>query len=176
MFKILVLKSLYNLSDENTELLIRDRLSFREFLGLTFADTVPDARTIWLFAERLKEENMERYLLRTNITGCSAKDLWKVYIQLTEAEAAFRIEKNDLRIRPIWHQKEERVWTHILVCFLTYVLWKTQGQMIKCAGLGGEPRRILDEIGNISLVDVVLPTKSGTEIKKRCITQPTEHQ
>jgi hypothetical protein len=50
MFKILVLKSAYNLSDESTELLIRDRLSFREFLGLTFADTVPDARTIWLIA------------------------------------------------------------------------------------------------------------------------------
>ncbi|MDR1383228.1 MAG: transposase [Planctomycetaceae bacterium] len=62
MFKILVLKSLYNLSDENTELFIRDRLSFREFLGLGFADRVPDARTIWLFAEMLKEQNLERYL------------------------------------------------------------------------------------------------------------------
>ena len=62
MFKILILKSLYNLSDEQTELQIRDRLSFREFLGLTFADVVPDARTIWLFAELLKEQNMERYL------------------------------------------------------------------------------------------------------------------
>jgi hypothetical protein len=62
MFKILVLKSLYNLSDEQTELFIRDRLSFREFLGLTFADTIPDARTIWLFAEMLKDQNMERHL------------------------------------------------------------------------------------------------------------------
>ncbi|MDR1492164.1 MAG: transposase [Planctomycetaceae bacterium] len=51
MFKILILKTLYNLSDETTELLIRDRLSFREFLDLSFSDTVPDARTIWLFAE-----------------------------------------------------------------------------------------------------------------------------
>ncbi|MDR3110527.1 MAG: transposase, partial [Planctomycetaceae bacterium] len=62
MFKILVLKSTYNLSDESTELLICDRLSFREFLGLSLADTVPDARTIWLFAETLKSENMERHL------------------------------------------------------------------------------------------------------------------
>ncbi|MDR2705921.1 MAG: transposase, partial [Planctomycetaceae bacterium] len=62
MFKILVLKSLYNLSDENTELFIRDRLSFREFLGLGFSDRVPDARTIWLFSEMLKEQDMERYL------------------------------------------------------------------------------------------------------------------
>ncbi|MDR1963645.1 MAG: hypothetical protein LBQ50_07695, partial [Planctomycetaceae bacterium] len=116
------------------------------------------------------------YLLRTNITNWSAEDLWKAYIQLTEAESAFRIEKSDLRIRPIRHQKEERVLVHILVCFLAYVLRKTLGQMVKHAGLGDEPRRILDKIGNISLVDVVLPTKSDTKIKKRCITQPTEHQ
>jgi IS5 family transposase len=62
MFKILILKTLYNLSDEQTELLIRDRLSFREFLGLSFSDTVPDARTIWLFAELLKDQEMERPL------------------------------------------------------------------------------------------------------------------
>jgi IS5 family transposase len=62
MLKILILKTLYNLSDENTELLIRDRLSFREFLGLSLSDTVPDARTIWLFAELLKEQDMERNL------------------------------------------------------------------------------------------------------------------
>jgi len=65
---------------------------------------------------------------------------------LTEAEAAFRIEKNDLRIRPIWHQKEDRVLAHILVCFLAYVLWKTLGQMVKVSGLGDEPRRVLDEL------------------------------
>jgi IS5 family transposase len=62
MFKILILKTLYNLSDEHTELFIRDRLSFREFLGLTLSDRVPDARTIWLFAELLKEQDMERHL------------------------------------------------------------------------------------------------------------------
>ena len=62
MFKILVLKSLYNLSDESTELMIRDRISFMEFLGLSFADRVPDAKTIWLFAEQLKELGLERKL------------------------------------------------------------------------------------------------------------------
>jgi transposase len=71
------------------------------------------------------------YLLRTNITDWSAEDLWKAYIQLTEAESAFRIEKSDLQIRPIWHQKEERVLAYILICFLAYVLWKTLGQMVK---------------------------------------------
>ena len=116
------------------------------------------------------------YLLRTNVTDWSPEELWQAYIQLTEAEAAFRIEKSDLRIRPIWHQKEDRVLSHILVCFLAYVLWKTLGQMVKSSGLGDEPRRVLDELGKISLVDVVLPTSTGVEIRKRCITRPTEHQ
>ena len=116
------------------------------------------------------------YLLRTNITDWSAEDLWSAYIQLTEAEAAFRIEKSDLRIRPIWHQKEERVLSHIFVCFLAYVLWKTLGQMVKRSGLGDEPRRVLDELSKIRLVDVVLPTSAGVEIRKRCIARPTDHQ
>ncbi len=67
------------------------------------------------------------YLLRSNITGWDAGQLWQAYLQLTEAEAAFRIQKGDLRIRPIWHQKEERVHAHILACFLAYVLRKIIG-------------------------------------------------
>lgn len=115
------------------------------------------------------------YVLRTNVHG-SAADLWHSYIQLTEAEAAFRIQKDDLRIRPIWHQKEERVAAHILVCFLAYVLWKTLGKMCQAAGLGTEPRKILDELGTIKLVDVVLPTTSGVELRRRCVTRPTKAQ
>ena len=86
------------------------------------------------------------YLLRSNVTDWSDEELWKAYIQLTEAEAAFRIHKSDLAIRPIWHQKEERVLAHILVCFLAYVLWKTLGQMCQRAGLGEEPRRVFEEL------------------------------
>ena len=55
MFKVLILQSLYNLSDEQTEFQIRDRLSFMRFLGLSLGDTVPDAKTIWLFREQLTE-------------------------------------------------------------------------------------------------------------------------
>jgi len=116
------------------------------------------------------------YLLRSNVTDWSSEELWKAYIQLTEAEAAFRIEKSDLRIRPIWHQREDRVLAHILVCFLAYVLWKTLYQMVRAAGLGDEPRRVLDELSKISMVDVVLPTRIGVDIRRRCVTQPTEHQ
>jgi hypothetical protein len=55
---------------------------------------------------------------------------------LTEAEAAFSIHKSDLRIRPVWHQKTERVQVHILACFLAYVVWKTLAQMCKAASMG----------------------------------------
>ena len=116
------------------------------------------------------------YLLRTNVTDWSAEDLWHAYIQLTEAEAAFRIHKSDLKIRPVWHQKKNRVLAHILVCFLAYVLWKTLHQMAKAAGLGDEPRRIFDELSKISVVDVVLPTRKNIDIRRRCVSKPSEHQ
>jgi transposase len=117
------------------------------------------------------------YLLRTNVADWSAEDLWQAYIQLTEAEAAFRIHKSDLRIRPVWHQTDQRVQAHILVCFLAYVLWKTLHQMTEAAGLGDEPRRIFEELGKINLVDVVLPTRQKkVEIRRRCVAHPTEHQ
>ncbi len=116
------------------------------------------------------------YLLRSNVTDWSAEDLWKAYIQLTEAEAAFRIYKSDLRVRPIWHQKDERVLAHILVCFLAYVLWKMLGELCRAAGLGSEPRRVFAELGKISVVDVVLLTRTGVEIRKRCVTRPDDHQ
>ena len=116
------------------------------------------------------------YLLRSNVTDWDAEQLWRAYIQLTEAEAAFRIQKGDLGIRPIWHQREERVKAHILVCFLAYVLWKMLGQMCKRAGLGAESRKVFDEIAQIKAVDVVMPTRQGTIIRKRCIAQPTSAQ
>jgi transposase len=116
------------------------------------------------------------YLLRTNVLEWTDEELWKTYMQLAEAEAAFRIQKSDLSIRPVWHQKEERVLAHILVCFLGYVLWKTLGQLCQQAGLGNEPRRVLDELAEIRLVDVILPTRDGHEIRQRCVSRPTEHQ
>jgi len=116
------------------------------------------------------------YILRSNIQDWKAEDLWEAYIQLTEAEAAFRIHKSDLRLRPVWHQKEERIRAHILVCFLAYVLWKTLGRLCKQAGLGDEPRRVLEDLSKIDLMDVILPTKDGRELKRSCVARPTPHQ
>jgi len=116
------------------------------------------------------------YMLRSNISDWSPEQLWKAYIQLTEAEDAFRIQKNDLNIRPIWHQKQERVLSHILVCFLAYVLWKALEGLCHQAGLGDEPRKIFHELSQIKLTDVILPTRNGKEIRLRCVGTPTQHQ
>jgi transposase len=116
------------------------------------------------------------YMLRSNVTDWTPEELWRAYIQLTEAEAAFRIQKSDLQIRPVWHQRADRVRSHILVCFLAYVLWKALGQLCRMAGLGDEPRKVFEELAEISLVDVALPTRNGITIRKRCVSRPTEHQ
>jgi transposase len=116
------------------------------------------------------------YVLRTNISDWTDKKLWKAYIQLTQAEAAFRIQKDQLRIRPIWHQRADRVQAHILVCFLAFVLWKALEMWQSRAGLGNAPRTILEEIARIQSNDVILPTQVHGEIRLRCVTQPDAAQ
>ena len=116
------------------------------------------------------------YILRSNITDWSAEELWNLYIQLTEAEAAFRIQKSELKIRPVWHQTQERTQAHVLVCFLAYALWKTLSGWQQKASLGSSPRTILEEFGRIQSSDVVLPLDSGEELRLRCVVQPDDAQ
>ena len=116
------------------------------------------------------------YLLRSNICDWSDQQLWKAYIQLTQAEAAFRIQKDQLNLRPIWHQREDRVQAHILVCFLAFVLWKSLEMWQSRAGLGNSPRIILEELKRIQSQDVVLPTAAHGQIRLRCVTQPDPAQ
>ena len=118
------------------------------------------------------------YILRTNVHEWTDEELWKTYTQLTEAEAAFRIHKSDLAIRPIWHQKASRIKAHILVCFLGYALWKTLQQWQSRAGLGDSPRTILTELSRITAADVVLPLADGSarELRIRCVVRPDRSQ
>jgi len=116
------------------------------------------------------------YLLRSNITDWSDLQLWKAYIQLTQAEAAFRIQKDQLHVRPIWHQRPDRLQAHILVCFLAFVLWKSLEMWQQRAGLGNAPRTILEELARIQSHDVVLPTATHGQIRLRCVTQPDPAQ
>lgn len=118
------------------------------------------------------------YVLRTNIRDWDVEQLWRTYVQLSEAEAAFRIHKSELSLRPIWHQREDRVQAHILVCFLAYVLWKTLEQWQSRAGLGNSPRTILDELGRIQSTDVVLPLAEdpSRKLRIRCVVRPDQAQ
>jgi transposase len=118
------------------------------------------------------------YVLRTNVTDWSSEQLWQAYIQLTQAEAAFRIQKSDLALRPIWHQKAKRVKAHILVCFLAYVLWKTLEQWTHRAGLGHSPRTLIAELAQLRSADVVLPTAGvqPRELRIRCVVRPDRAQ
>jgi transposase len=128
--------------------------------------------------EQLQRHSEGAYVLRTNITDWSPDALWHTYIQLTDAEAAFRIHKSDLSIRPVWHQKQQRVQAHILVCFLAYVLWKTLEQWQSRAGLGNSPRTILDELRRLESADIVLPTAEAhsRELRLRCVVRPDKSQ
>ena len=79
-------------------------------------------------------------------------------------------------MRPIWHQREDRVQAHILVCFLAFVLWKTLEMWQQRAGLGNSPRTILEELTRIQSHDVVLPTATHGQLRLRCVTQPDTAQ
>jgi transposase len=98
------------------------------------------------------------YLLRTNLEGKSARELWRAYIGLTQIEDSFRISKHDLGLRPIYHQKEDRTQAHVLVCFLALVMWRTLQQWMESSGLGTAPRKLLEEMAQVRSMDVVLPT------------------
>jgi transposase len=116
------------------------------------------------------------YALKTNVTDWNDEKLWRAYIQLSQAEAAFRVHKSELSIRPIWHQRTDRVEAHILVCFLAFVLWKTLELWQRRADLGNSPRTVLEEIKRIHCHDVCLPTTTHGEIRLRCVTQPDQLQ
>jgi len=121
------------------------------------------------------------YVLRSNLCGVDPVTLWKRYIQLTDAEWAFRIAKDELCLRPIWHQKEDRVRAHILVCFLAYVLWKTLAGWMQRSGLGDAPRTLVEEFAKIQSGDVVLQALKGDGqrshlIRLRCVTEPDAAQ
>lgn len=112
------------------------------------------------------------YLLRTNHRATDPAQLWRWYIQLTQAEAAFRTSKSDLLLRPIFHQRTKRVQAHILVCFLALALWRVLEQWMQSKGLGSCARELLHELNELHSMDVVLPTDAGIEIRLRVVARP----
>jgi transposase len=141
----------------------------------------PSGRVVLEWSRRDEERERARrgdgcYVLRSNVTDWSASELWQAYIQLTPAEAAFRIHKDDLQMRPVWHQKSHRVRAHLLVCFLAYVVRKTLEGWMKRAGLGSSVSTVIEELARIQSTDVVIPTVDGREVRMRCIVRPDAAQ
>ena len=116
------------------------------------------------------------YLLRTNLVGQTVEALWTKYIQLTEAEAAFRALKSELAIRPVFHQLERRAKAHLLVAFLGYALWVTLKHLLRRCGTGLTPAQALAHLATLQSADIVLPTTDGREIRLRRVTEPTPEQ
>jgi transposase len=115
------------------------------------------------------------YLLRTNCAEKDAAQVWHWYLQLQQAEAAFRCAKSDLSLRPIFHHKTERVEAHILVCFLSLALWRVLEQWMSGKGLGTCARQLVGEIATIKSLDVVLPVKTEegvSELRLRTVARP----
>jgi len=117
-----------------------------------------------------------RYLLRSNITDKGPAELWSHYIQLTEVEQAFKELKGDLSVRPIFHQKEERVEAHIFVAFIAYSLQVTLRQRCRALASGLTPRSVLEQLAGIQMLDVHIPTTDGRELKLKRYTKPDQAQ
>jgi hypothetical protein len=94
-----------------------------------------------------------------------------MYVQLTDVEDAFRAEKSELNIRPVWHHTESRVEGHVLFSFLAYAMWKTLQTWMERAQLGRGVRTVLEEFARIKATDVVMPTDTGREVRLRCVTK-----
>ena len=112
------------------------------------------------------------YLLRTNLVADKPEELWKQYIVLTEVEQAFKELKNDLDIRPVYHQKDDRIESHIFVSFLSYCLQVTLKQRAKRKAPGLTPRAILEKFKTMQMIDVHLPTTDGRNLILPRYTQP----
>ena len=109
------------------------------------------------------------YLLRTNHPSQDSAQFWRWYVQLSQAEAAFRTAKNDLTLRPLFHQKTHRVEAHILVSFLSLALWRVLEQWMRAKGLGDCARQLLWELDRLHSMDVVLPTAEAGEVRLRVV-------
>jgi len=143
-----------------------------------------DKRAVGLVVSSRLDKGQQRdrhhgaYLLRTNCTETDPAILWRWYVQLTQAEAAFRTAKSDLGMRPIYHQKTARVEAHILVCFLALALWRVLEQWMRGKGLGTCARKLVNEIGVIKSMDVIVPVRRGentAELTVRTVSHPPRH-
>ena len=103
------------------------------------------------------------------------KKLWQIYLQLSQAEKAFRMSKSDLWMRPIFHQKKDRVQAHIFICFLALAMYKSLELWMAAQGLGHSPAKLLEEFKEIRSMQVVLPVKDHNPIRLCVVAKPDDH-
>ena len=113
-----------------------------------------------------------RYLLRSNLADTDPAKLWQFYLQLTEIEQAFKELKNDLAVRPVHHQLDERIEAHIFISFLAYALQVTLKTRLKRSASGLTPRSALEKFATMQMLDVHLPTTDGREVVLTRHTHP----
>ena len=116
------------------------------------------------------------YLLRSNLSEENPAQLWEYYIQLIEIEQAFKELKNDLSIRPIYHQEDHRIESHIFIAFVSYCLQVTLKQRLRALAPGLTPLSVIEKFAEMQMVDIHLPTTDGREIILSRYTQPEKDQ
>ncbi len=138
----------------------------------------PETFTYRLRKEKLRQARRRegRYLLRTNLSDDDPARLWRLYIQLTEIEQAFKELKGDLAIRPIYHQLDHRIEAHIFVAFIAYCLQVTLKQRLRALAPGRYARAVFDTLEAMQMVDVHLPPPDGRHIVLPRYTQPETDQ
>src|SRR6516225_979052 len=164
-----------------------------DLYDLELRQTAEGVRLFWQMKEdrmAWRESREGAYLLRTNLAAGTAEELWAKYMQLTEAEAAFRALKSELSIRPLFHQKESRVKAHVMVAFLGYALWVTLKHLLRRRptivpqpstsevnhAQPLSPMKALDLLSKLQSADIVLPTTDRREIRLRRIAERTSEQ
>jgi hypothetical protein len=138
----------------------------------------PESFTYSLRKDKLRQARRREghYLLRTNLPHDDPAQLWRLYIQLTEVEQAFKELKGDLAIRPIYHQHDNRIEAHIFVAFMAYCLQVTLKQRLRALAPGLTPRAVLEKLKTMQMVDVQLPTTDGRQVVLPRYTQPNRDQ
>lgn len=138
----------------------------------------PETFTFALRRDRLRRARRRegRYLLRSNLTDEDPATLWRYYTRLAEVEQAFKELKHDLAVRPVFHQREDRIEAHIFIAFVAYCLHVTLKNLARPRAPGLTPGAILEKCSSMQMVDVHLPTTDGRHLVLPRRTDPTRDQ
>jgi hypothetical protein len=113
-----------------------------------------------------------RYLLRTNLTDSDPAKLWELYLTLVKIEEVFKNLKSDLALRPIFHQREDRIEAHIFIAFLAYCLQVTLDRRLHALAPGLTPRSIFEKFAAVQMIDVTIPTTDSRTLTLTRYTEP----